>query len=120
MRLVCGSWQIFVECLCISQLSYTKTTKDNGNANLNLNDKLTWGLKRNKVGEKRKVIVRSSFEDAKECLFCLKTSIEDLHEKSLFPYNPSALLRRYVQNALIINMKHIMYFVIEIQLIVEV
>ncbi|XP_034689394.1 uncharacterized protein LOC117917281 isoform X1 [Vitis riparia] len=34
------------------------------------------------------------FKEAKECLLSLKNSVENLHQKSLFPYNPQVLLRR--------------------------
>eukprot|EP01018_Ginkgo_biloba_P002651 Gb_27207 [translate_table: standard] len=34
------------------------------------------------------------FESAKRCLLSLKDAIESLHHKDLFPYNPSALLKR--------------------------
>ena len=36
------------------------------------------------------------FKEAKECLLSLKISIEGLHQKNLFPYNPNVLLNRYV------------------------
>ncbi|KAK2981028.1 hypothetical protein RJ640_012187 [Escallonia rubra] len=34
------------------------------------------------------------FEDAVKCLLSLKKSVENLHQKNLFPYNPDVLLRR--------------------------
>ncbi|KAJ4800853.1 hypothetical protein LUZ62_052099 [Rhynchospora pubera] len=34
-----------------------------------------------------------AFVDAKQCLVSLKNTLEDLHRKNLFPYNPKALLR---------------------------
>lgn len=34
------------------------------------------------------------FEEAKQCLFALKDSVENLHQKKLFPYNPKVLLNR--------------------------
>ncbi|KAJ8770643.1 hypothetical protein K2173_021290 [Erythroxylum novogranatense] len=34
------------------------------------------------------------FEEAKVCLLSLKDSVEKLHEKNLFPYNPEVLLNR--------------------------
>lgn len=37
------------------------------------------------------------FNRAEKCLFSLKDSIESLHQKKLFPYNPEALLKRYLQ-----------------------
>ncbi|CAI0554246.1 unnamed protein product [Linum tenue] len=37
---------------------------------------------------------RLAFIEAKDCLLSLKVSIENLHRKNLFPYNPKALLQR--------------------------
>lgn len=37
---------------------------------------------------------RLPFERATNCLLELKTSIENLHHKNLFPYNPQVLLQR--------------------------
>lgn len=50
---------------------------------------------KNDVGSMPKAF-RQTFENAKGCLFSLKESVENLHQKNLFPYNPSALLRRFV------------------------
>lgn len=36
------------------------------------------------------------FKKAAECLLSLNNSIGNLHQKSLFPYNPEVLLRRYI------------------------
>ncbi|KAH9711671.1 Golgin [Citrus sinensis] len=36
----------------------------------------------------------SHYKKAKECLFSLKTSVENLHQKNLFQYNPEVLLKR--------------------------
>lgn len=36
-----------------------------------------------------------TFNNAKECLLSLKKTVEDLHRKNLFPYNPKPLLRRF-------------------------
>lgn len=35
------------------------------------------------------------YKYAKECLLSLKDSVENLHQKKLFPYNPEVLLKRY-------------------------
>ena len=37
-----------------------------------------------------------SIKEATECLLSLKNSIDNLHRKNLFPYNPDALLNRYI------------------------
>lgn len=38
----------------------------------------------------------SHYKKAKECLFSLKTSVENLHQKNLFQYNPEVLLKRWL------------------------
>ncbi|TQD81073.1 hypothetical protein C1H46_033383 [Malus baccata] len=57
----------------------------------------------NRSSKRRKVQVRSCkgtqnggkyFKEAKGCLISLKNSIESLHRKNLFPYNPNVLLNR--------------------------
>ncbi|KAL8044405.1 hypothetical protein ABFX02_08G044200 [Erythranthe guttata] len=40
---------------------------------------------------------RTSFMAAKDCLISLRTSINSLNKKNLFPYNPQVLLRRLVR-----------------------
>ena len=40
--------------------------------------------------------ITKPFEDAKECLLSLRNSVESLHKKNLFPYNPKVLLKRWV------------------------
>lgn len=38
--------------------------------------------------------ITQPFEEAKECLLSLRNSVESLHKKNLFPYNPKVLLKR--------------------------
>lgn len=45
-------------------------------------------------GSKRCRTTTQPFEAAIECLLSLKTSVENLRKKELFPYNPEVLLRR--------------------------
>lgn len=40
---------------------------------------------------------RQPFKEAKDCLISLKASVESLHRKNLFPYNPLVLLKRLSQ-----------------------
>ncbi|XP_042508358.1 uncharacterized protein LOC122084296 isoform X3 [Macadamia integrifolia] len=37
------------------------------------------------------------FKNAKDCLLSLKGSMKNLHQKNLFPYNPTALLRSFTR-----------------------
>lgn len=36
-----------------------------------------------------------AYKEAKDCLLSLKDSVDNLHQKNLFPYNPEVLLKRY-------------------------
>lgn len=38
----------------------------------------------------------SHYKEAKDCLLSLKSSLENLHQKNLFLYNPEALLKQSV------------------------
>jgi hypothetical protein len=40
--------------------------------------------------------ITQPFEEAKECLLSLRNSVESLHKKNLFPYNPKVLLKWWV------------------------
>ncbi|OVA10520.1 Protein Lines [Macleaya cordata] len=54
--------------------------------------------KRNeKLGSMHNSMRGMTFENAKQCLLSLKRSVESLHEKNLFPYNPAALLRSFIR-----------------------
>ena len=46
---------------------------------------------------------RPPFKEAKDCLISLKASVESLHRKNLFPYNPQVLLKRFVFSSSIIT-----------------
>lgn len=48
----------------------------------------------NKYGCKDNQTIGQPYKDAKECLLSLKISVECLHQKDLFPYNPKVLLKR--------------------------
>ncbi|XP_042439024.1 uncharacterized protein LOC122024409 isoform X7 [Zingiber officinale] len=45
------------------------------------------------VSDADKSILQPNFENAKVCLLNLKKTVEDLHRKDLFPYNPEPLIR---------------------------
>lgn len=81
LRFVSQSWQSFAE-FSTSPLEVT----DASNKRRKLSDE-DGGLTSSKA-----------FGDAKECLVSLKNTLEDLHRKDLFPYNPKALLRRYIRS----------------------
>uniref|UniRef100_F6HRY6 Protein Lines C-terminal domain-containing protein n=1 Tax=Vitis vinifera TaxID=29760 RepID=F6HRY6_VITVI len=53
-------------------------------------------MRKHNYGHKERGSREQPFKEAKECLLSLKNSVENLHQKSLFPYNPQVLLRRSV------------------------
>ncbi|KAJ3706059.1 hypothetical protein LUZ61_009764 [Rhynchospora tenuis] len=79
LKFVSQSWQSFAE-FSVPQLQETDPSN-----------------KRPKLSNEVRDASTSSkaFGDAKECLISLKNTLDDLHKKNLFPYNPKALLRRY-------------------------
>ncbi|XP_062014302.1 uncharacterized protein LOC133730794 [Rosa rugosa] len=109
LRKVCDSWSLFVEFPPSGQVINRSSCKKrkvslNGSsfcgADLFALVKDSGGLfledecdDENKYDFKH---TRENFQKAKECLISLKNSIECLHQKNLFPYNPNALLNRCV------------------------
>uniref|UniRef100_A0A1D1ZB79 Protein Lines n=1 Tax=Anthurium amnicola TaxID=1678845 RepID=A0A1D1ZB79_9ARAE len=87
LRLVCKSWSAFVE------FSICSTETDSPSK------RRTEDSTMHKFGSKQEssAMQQQTFQDAKECLLSLKTSVEDLHMKKLFPYSPGALLRSFTK-----------------------
>ncbi|GMP28139.1 hypothetical protein CsSME_00003815 [Camellia sinensis var. sinensis] len=50
-------------------------------------------------GSKHCRTTRLPFENAKDCLLSLKKSLQNLHKKSLFPYNPQKVFLMVAQNS---------------------
>ncbi|XP_010503716.1 PREDICTED: uncharacterized protein LOC104780873 [Camelina sativa] len=81
LRAVCDSWTLFVE------FPFEEST----NASSSKRRKL---LLQTSGVESNCKLHPQAFEDAKDCLLSLQSSVVKLHQKKLFPYNPEALLRR--------------------------
>ncbi|MQL95528.1 hypothetical protein Taro_028192 [Colocasia esculenta] len=116
IRLVCKLWSFFVEfSMCSTEvgqphfkrrklrgngqdstemLGHTFSTTDSTDDSRMLK---TGDGKMNKLDSKQAspAVAKNLFQDAKGCLLSLKTSVEDLHRKNLFPYRPVPLIRRY-------------------------
>ncbi|CAL9028387.1 unnamed protein product [Prunus brigantina] len=111
LRKVYDSWSLFVEFLVGGQAtnqSFCKKRK------VSLGGSSSWGEdslaptknhltflddepdEENENGCKHTQNGGQYFKEAKECLLSLKISIEGLHQKNLFPYNPNVLLNRYI------------------------
>ena len=107
LRTVCDSWHLFVEFSVtrelINQSSKKKRKLYSDDSNFQAEGSST-SLKSNKVkrliekecGGKHYQTTGNPYKEAKECLLSLKNSVESLHQKNLFPYNPKVLLKRWV------------------------
>ncbi|KAJ8546127.1 hypothetical protein K7X08_018710 [Anisodus acutangulus] len=108
LRKVCDSWNIFIEFSWSGKCRSRKRKKFSTDAYnsrgeisvvpssvsevilpLESKSKKAYGFR-----DEDYVTQISPFECARNCLFSLKASIESLHQKNLFPYNPQVLLRR--------------------------
>ncbi|KAK7263071.1 hypothetical protein RJT34_30655 [Clitoria ternatea] len=87
LHLICNSWKLFVEFPLFGEFlnQSCKRRKIVGNATVFLEDgmRTSVDLDNNKP-----------FKNAAECLLSLNNSVDNLHQKNLFPYNPEVLLKR--------------------------
>ncbi|KAL6572901.1 hypothetical protein OROHE_002377 [Orobanche hederae] len=89
LRILCGSWSLYVEFPGAERGLHQLSPKRQ-KVSVNCKD-----IKEHNEGHAHGKSYRSSsFLAARDCLVSLKTSIDSLHQKNLFPYNPQALLRR--------------------------
>ncbi|ERN17715.1 hypothetical protein AMTR_s00059p00217330 [Amborella trichopoda] len=109
LRLVCNSWPIFkgfsmpnheMNRLCCKRRTVSVDGRDFVGKVQPLSSSVE-GISATqppRTGHKKrkgKTSGESTFENAEECLLSLKYALENLPKKNLFPYNPTALLRRY-------------------------
>ncbi|XP_058069270.1 uncharacterized protein LOC131218622 isoform X15 [Magnolia sinica] len=116
LRIVCKSWHVFVEFLVtgneVSEISSKKRKvcmdEQGSHGKAELSSLSMQGIGSSKAFERRNKTKQKSgsmletfrqhaFENAKECLLCLKESVENLHQKHLFPYNPTVLLKSFAR-----------------------
>ncbi|KAI3699620.1 hypothetical protein L2E82_44044 [Cichorium intybus] len=84
LRIICDKWNTFLKFTFHEEVGsqyYYKRRKV-------MKPKLSLENTKNEKTSKQ------PFDDARECLLSLKRSVESLHQKDLFPYNPKVLLRR--------------------------
>ncbi|KAI3503131.1 hypothetical protein L1887_31567 [Cichorium endivia] len=84
LRIICDKWNAFLKFSFHEEVGsqyYYKRRKV-------MKPKLSLENNKNEKTSKQ------PFDDARECLLSLKRSVESLHQKDLFPYNPKVLLRR--------------------------
>ncbi|XP_045786305.1 uncharacterized protein LOC123881629 [Trifolium pratense] len=105
MHLICNSWKLFVEFPSSGELLNQSSCKrrkllgdglqfvaDETPSSVDNNGSIELNIKNFKADFKHRNI--EQFKKAAECLLSLNNSIGNLHQKSLFPYNPEVLLRR--------------------------
>ncbi|CAH1420093.1 unnamed protein product [Lactuca virosa] len=83
LRIICDKWDSFLKfpiCKEVGSQSSKKRRKV-------MNDSF-------ETDHKNQKSFKEPFHDARDCLLLLKKSIESLHHKNLFPYNPKVLLKR--------------------------
>lgn len=111
LRIVCDSWRLFVEfsldgkVINQSSCKKRKVSLDGSNFQVDVtprlvkNNGILTSLEKEcdrDIGHARKHYVTLPFEGARECLLLLRNSVESLHKKKMFPYNPEVLLKRWV------------------------
>lgn len=111
LRIVYDSWRLFVDFSVDEPHVYQSSKKRNvlsdglsfqkeGYSSFENNEVLSLQEKESsgeyKHGCKQRLTTRWPYEEAKECLLSLKISVDSLHKKQLFPYNPKVLLKRYI------------------------
>ncbi|XP_062102171.1 uncharacterized protein LOC133811601 isoform X2 [Humulus lupulus] len=105
LRTICGSWHFFVQFSANghyeNQLSYKKrkflwdNSTDHDLDSSVPEDKCVEGFAEgSKSGGKQYCLAVKPYKKARECLLSLRVSVESLHNKNLFPYNPKVLLKR--------------------------
>ncbi|KAM4118014.1 hypothetical protein ACB094_02G168600 [Castanea mollissima] len=109
LRIICDSWNLFVEfsfngkVINQSSCKKRKVSFDGSNFGADVTPMLVKnnGIITSQEKEYKRDhrygsqhYITEPFEEAKECLLSLRNSVESLHKKNLFPYNPKVLLKR--------------------------
>ncbi|CAL9758153.1 unnamed protein product [Musa acuminata subsp. burmannicoides] len=101
LRMVGTSWHIFLRFpICGSEQNQSSYKRRKISIDESL-EALPSSIMMTKEHKVRKLLAvgnidkSMTFNNAKECLLSLKKTVEDLHRKNLFPYNPKPLLRRF-------------------------
>lgn len=112
LRLVSGCWDAFVD----DSVYEAQIQKINCKRQRTLKDinNFTGGssMEGTKLGsshDKESKSKEQLFLSAKVCLLSLKRTLEDLHKKDLFPYNPKPLLKRSVTMMIFSPLSSVIY-----------
>ncbi|OMP02125.1 hypothetical protein COLO4_11329 [Corchorus olitorius] len=104
LRIVCDSWQIFTEFSVYDEVENQSSKKRrkllSESSELQIepslgSEEIVPLLPEKKLkGDVEYRTGKQAYKQAKDCLLSLKSSVENLHFKNLFPYNPEVLLKR--------------------------
>ncbi|OMO56777.1 hypothetical protein CCACVL1_26292 [Corchorus capsularis] len=102
LRIVCDSWHIFTEFSVYEEVENQSSEKRrkllSGSSkirpSLGSEEIVPLLLEKKLTGDVEYRTGKQAYKLAKECLLSLKSSVENLHLKNLFPYNPGVLLKR--------------------------
>ncbi|XP_039684732.1 uncharacterized protein [Medicago truncatula] len=116
MHLICNSWKLFVEFPLSGEFLNQSSCKrrkllgdgiqfvaDRTFSSVDKNGSILLHIKNFKEDSEYDLKHRNieQFKKAAECLLSLNNSIGNLHQKSLFPYNPEVLLRRKISRVML-------------------
>ncbi|KAL4377054.1 hypothetical protein GQ457_02G007600 [Hibiscus cannabinus] len=107
LRIICDYWQTFTEFSVNGKRRYQLSNKRRKNLSESSNFKTEaspgpvktkpLSLEKKFEGYIEYRHTEQMYELAKDCLLSLKKSVENLHRKNLFPYNPEVLLKRLMR-----------------------
>lgn len=98
LRLISESWEAFLQFSYVRSPKEWPSTKERKISQLKVNFRLEpYSTGNFRHGHKLQGAGGKPFDKAKLCLLSLKYSVENLHQKNLFPYNPKVLLRRLTE-----------------------
>lgn len=93
LRVICDKWNSFMGFTLNVEVGRHLIPKRRKcmNDSESVTDEMLLPSKTNNKNEKT---CKQPFHNARDCLLLLKKSLENLHQKDLFPYNPEVLLKR--------------------------
>ncbi|XP_030546404.1 uncharacterized protein LOC115752392 [Rhodamnia argentea] len=98
LRLISESWEAFLQFSYVRSAKKWSSNKERKISRQKVNFHLEpYGTGKFRHGHKLEGTRGKPFDKAKLCLLSLKYSVESLHQKKLFPYNPKVLLRRLTE-----------------------
>ncbi|KAF8012444.1 hypothetical protein BT93_I0567 [Corymbia citriodora subsp. variegata] len=98
LRLICESWEVFLHFSYVRSAKKWLSIKERKIPRQKVNFRLEpYSTGNFRYEHKLQGAGGKPFDKAKLCLLSLKYSVENLHQKNLFPYNPKVLLKRLTE-----------------------